>query len=254
MTVKLKISAISLGIGSVLLGVTLDYALHILTHIRSNNNAEALYKEITKPILMSSLTTALAFLCLLFLQSQALQDLGIFAAISVLSASVFALIIIPQVYTTKIATTTKKSVIDRVAAYPLHKNKWGLIALAILLGTSIFTYNKVTFNKDLNKLNYQPEALMEAQERLDALTNMSSKSVYLAAYGNSEEDALATNDAIFPMLEGLQINKQILEFSSIGSIVKSEALQNEKIKTQKQSQLDFDKKVAEGFNRTNKDL
>ena len=229
--IRTKISAISLGIGSVLLGVTLDYALHILTHIRSNNNAEALYKEITKPILMSSLTTALAFLCLLFLQSQALQDLGIFAAISVLSASVFALIIIPQVYTTKIATTTKKSVIDRVAAYPLHKNKWGLIALAILLGTSIFTYNKVTFNKDLNKLNYQPEALMEAQERLDALTNMSSKSVYLAAYGNSEEDALATNDAIFRMLEDLQFNNQILEFSSIGSIVKSEALQNEKIKT-----------------------
>ena len=229
--IRTKISAISLGIGSVLLGVTLDYALHILTHIRSNNNAEALYKDITKPILMSSLTTALAFLCLLFLQSQALQDLGVFAAISVLSASVFALIIIPQVYKTKIATTTKKSVIDRVAAYPLHKNKWSLIALAILLGASVFTYNKVTFNKDLNKLNYQPQALMEAQERLDALTNMSSKSVYLAAYGNSEEDALVTNDAIFPMLEDLQLNNQILEFSSIGSIVKSEALQNEKIKT-----------------------
>ncbi|MDB9961025.1 MMPL family transporter, partial [Oceanihabitans sp.] len=229
--IRTKISAISLGIGSVLLGVTLDYALHILSHIRSNNNAEALYKEITKPILMSSLTTALAFLCLLFLQSQALQDLGVFAAISVLSASVFALIIIPQVYKTKIATTTKKSIIDRVAAYPLHKNKWSLIALAILLGASVFTYNKVTFNKDLNKLNYQPQALMEAQERLDALTNMSSKSVYLAAYGNSEEDALVTNDAIFPMLEDLQLNNQILEFSSIGSIVKSEALQNEKIKT-----------------------
>ena len=229
--IRTKISAISSGIGSVLLGVTLDYALHILTHIRNNNNAEALYKEITKPILMSSLTTALAFLCLLFLQSQALQDLGIFAAISVLSASVFALIIIPQVYKTKAATTSKKSIIDRFAAYPLHKNKWSLIALTILLGISAFTYNKVAFNKDLNKLNYQPQALMEAQQRLDVLTNMSSKSVYLAAYGNSEEEALATNDAIFPMLEGLQNKKQILEFSSIGSIIKSESQQNEKIKS-----------------------
>src|SRR5690606_36415528 len=64
------ISAISLGIGSVLLGVTLDYALHILTHIRNNAPPESLYKDVTEPILMSSLTTALAFLCLLFLDSR----------------------------------------------------------------------------------------------------------------------------------------------------------------------------------------
>ena len=127
-----KISAISLGIGSVLLGVTLDYALHILTHIRSNNNVKALYTEITKPILMSSLTTALAFLCLLFLKSQALQDLGIFAAISVLSASVIALIFIPQVYRTKVVATNKATIIDRLASYGLHKNKWSVLALALV--------------------------------------------------------------------------------------------------------------------------
>ena len=187
-----KISAISLGIGSVLLGVTLDYALHILTHIRSNNNVKALYKEITKPILMSSLTTALAFLCLLFIQSQALQDLGIFAAISVLGASVFALLFIPQVYSTKEKANNKKNIIDRVASYPLHKNKWILIALVILLGISSFTYNKVTFNNDLAKLNFEPKALMDAQKRLDALTNISSKSVYLATYGKDRRQSLTS--------------------------------------------------------------
>ena len=91
--IRTEISAISLGIGAVLLGVTLDYSLHILTHLRNNETIESLYKNISKPILMSSLTTALAFLCLLFIQSQALQDLGIFAAISVFGASVCALIL-----------------------------------------------------------------------------------------------------------------------------------------------------------------
>ncbi|MFD2822403.1 MMPL family transporter [Lacinutrix iliipiscaria] len=229
--IRTKISAISLGIGSVLLGVTLDYALHILTHIRSNNNAEALYKEITKPILMSSLTTALAFLCLLFLKSQALQDLGIFAAISVLSASVFALLFIPQVYRVKTKIRTKKTIIDRMAEYPMHKKKWSLIALVILLGISAFTYNKVTFNNDLNQLNYQPQVLMEAQKRLDALTNLSSKSVYLAAYGNSKQEALQVNDAIHPLLEGLLHKNKIIDFSSIGSLIQSQVLQKEKIKS-----------------------
>ncbi|SVD98841.1 uncharacterized protein METZ01_LOCUS451695, partial [marine metagenome] len=96
--IRTKISAISLGIGSVLIGVTLDYSLHILTHIRGNKNVKTLYKELTKPILMSSLTTALVFLCLFFIDSEALQDLGIFAAISVIGASFFALIFIPHIY------------------------------------------------------------------------------------------------------------------------------------------------------------
>ena len=226
-----KISAISLGIGSVLLGVTLDYALHILTHIRSNNNAKALYTEITKPILMSSLTTALAFLCLLFLKSQALQDLGVFAAISVLSASVIALIFIPQVYRAKTASVKKETIIDRVASYTIHKNKWSVLALATLIIISLFTYNDVTFNNDLDKLNYQPKALMDAQKRLDELTNMSSKSVYLAAYGKTEQEALEVNDTIFSLLERLQKTDKIIEFSSIGSLIQSHAIQNSSIDT-----------------------
>jgi len=96
--IRNSVSAISLGIGSILLGVTLDYALHILTHIRNGNSIKRLYKDVAPAILMSSLTTASAFLCLLFLKSQALQDLGIFAAISVLGAAFFALLFIPQVY------------------------------------------------------------------------------------------------------------------------------------------------------------
>lgn len=227
--IRVKISAISLGIGSVLLGVTLDYSLHILTHIRSNNNIKALYKEVSKPLLMSSLTTALAFLCLLFLNSQALQDLGIFAAISVLGASVFALLFIPQVYKESVQKVKKQTFIDRLASFQFHKKKGLIIALCVAFIVSLFTYNKVAFNKDISKLNYEPQHLKDAQLRLDALTNMTSKSVYLAAYGNSENEALQINDAIYNKLKDLKDESTIIDFSSIGTLIHSENHQNEKI-------------------------
>lgn len=227
--IRTKISAISLGIGSVLVGVTIDYALHILTHIKSINNIKALYKDITKPILMSSLTTAIAFLCLLFLESQALQDLGIFAATSVLSASVFALIFIPQAYKIRETTVTKKTVIDSFASYAFHKNKWAILTVLLILGISTFTYNKVAFNNDLNTLNFESKALIKAQKGLENLTNMSSKSVYLAAYGNSDEDALKINDAIFLKLKTLEKHHKIVSFSSIGSLINSDSIQSKKI-------------------------
>ena len=229
--IREKISAISLGIGSILLGVTLDYSLHILTHIRSNNNLKALYSEITKPILMSSLTTALAFLCLLFLNSQALQDLGIFAAISVLGASVFALLFIPQVYKDPVKKAKKNTLIDNLAGFQFHKKKWLITMLVIVFGISFFTYNTVAFNKDITKLNYEPQHLKEAQIRLDTLTNIASKSLYLAAYGNSEKDALQINDDIYKKLQKLKSEKQIVDFSSIGTLIHSEKNQKQSIAT-----------------------
>ena len=122
---RTNISAISLGIGAILLGVTLDYSLHILTHIRNGNSIKNLYKEVAPSILMSSVTTASAFLCLLFLQSRALQDLGIFAAASVMGASFFALLFIPLAYSPTAKKEVSKNVLDRLAAYKFHTNKWG---------------------------------------------------------------------------------------------------------------------------------
>ncbi len=227
--VRTYISAISLGIGSVLLGVTLDYSLHILTHIRNNNDAKALYRDVTAPILMSSLTTALAFLCLLFVNSQALQDLGIFAAVSVMGASIFALILIPQLY--KGATNKKitNTFIDGIAVYPFHKRKWINIGLIILLVVSLFTYNKVFFNNDISKLNYKSDVIIEAEKHLDKLTNISSKSIYLAAYSKTEQEALEINDDVYDELQQLKAENKILNYSSIGALIPSEKKQKNRI-------------------------
>lgn len=227
--VRTHISAISLGIGSVLLGVTLDYSLHILTHIRNNNQVSSLYKDVTSPILMSSLTTALAFLCLLFLDSQALQDLGIFAAVSVLGSSVFALLFIPQVYKGSKNINSGKTIIDTIATHSFHTNKWFIITLCLLLVVSLFTYNKVFFNNDISKLNYKSETIKEAEKHLDKLTNISSKSIYIAAYSNNKQEALEVNDQIYNELQQLKNKNEILNFSSIGALVPSEKMQKDKI-------------------------
>lgn len=223
------ISAISLGIGAILLGVTLDYALHILTHIRNGRSLKELYEEVAPSILMSSLTTAAAFLCLLFLDSQALQDLGIFAAVSVTGASLFALVFIPVVYKQKSAQVPKKNILDRLAAHDLHKNKLalGLLMLACIL--SIFTYKDVVFNQDISKLNYESEVLTAARQKLEKLTDIASKSIYLSTYGENEEIVLQRNDAIYKELQQLKRDKVLVNFTSVGSLVKSLKTQQGKI-------------------------
>ena len=226
-----KISTLSLGIGSVLLGITLDYSLHILTHIRNGNSLKTLYKDVAPSILMSSLTTASAFLCLLFLESQALQDLGIFAAVSVLGTSTFALVFIPQVYKTVIKSDVKRTFLDRLATYDLHKSKWAIGILALLLVGSLFTYRTVIFNQDIAKLNYESETLIAARERLEKLTDIGSKSIYLSTFGENREEVLQRNDSLLSQLQNLKQTGEIVSYSSIGALVHSDKKQGAKINT-----------------------
>ena len=217
-----KISAISIGIGSVLLGITIDYSLHILTHFRNNNNIKQLYQDVAQPILMSSITTAIAFFCLLFLKTQVLQDLGIFAAISVLSTSVFALVLIPLFYKPKeVKNAHSNNFIEKIAGYSFSKNKVLIAFLLIALVISFFTSKKVTFNKDLNQMNYQSESMLKAEQNLDDILNLSSKSVYLVAYGDDMDNVLHTNTKINSLLKQEQKENNIIRYSSNGFLINS---------------------------------
>jgi len=229
--IKGKISAISLGIGSVLLGITLDYSLHILTHFRNNNNVKELYKDVAMPVLMSSLTTAVAFLCLIFVKSEALNDLGIFAAISVVGASVFALIFIPQVYRfSENKKAKRKTFIDKISQTDFHKNKVLISVITIVFIVALFLFHKVGFNTNLSTMNYQPEELVAAEEDLDRINNNKAKSIYLVSYGSSLNEALNANNKLFEILDQKKSDKELINFSSVGGVVLSQEAQAEKIK------------------------
>jgi len=227
---KGTISAISIGIGSVLLGLTLDYSLHILTHYRGTGDVKRLFESTTKPLLMCAIFTAVDFLCLLFLHSDVLKDLGIFAAVSVLGAALFSLVFIPQVYSPRREVMLRQNTfIDAIARYDFSRNKWVLGIGALLTLISLFTFQRVGFNDDLAALNYQPDHLRRAEQRLDSLTQYAAKSIYLVAYGNSTEEALARNTDVFSALERQEADGDSLGFQSVGGIASAPAQQREKI-------------------------
>lgn len=227
---KGTISAISLGISSILLGETTDYSIYVLTHLRNNKNIKLLYKDITKPLLLCGLTTAITFLCLFFIKSEALKDLGVFASLSVIFTTLFSLVLIPLLYITKNKELIpKNNIIDKLGFYSYHKSKFLVGSVLALLIISFFTYSKVTFNNDLSAINFMTPELKNAEKELENITTNSSKSIYLATYGKSYEEVLNNNNNLFGELEKEKKTSQIQNFSSIGGIVFSEAMQKQKI-------------------------
>ncbi len=228
--IKGTISAISIGIGSVLLGLTLDYSLHILSHYRSTGDIKQLFHAVTKPLAVCAVFTAVDFLCLLFLHSDVLHDLGIFAAVSVLGAGFMALIFIPQAYTpNRQVTVRQNTLVDSLSRYDASKNKYLLAGCALLIIASAFTYHRVDFDNDIGALNYHPQQLQDAEQRLQSLSNQFGKTLYLVSYGDTYDEALATNTALFGRLSELTASDTTFTFSSLGGVIQSQAQQAERI-------------------------
>ena len=228
--IKGSISAISISMGAVLLGVTIDYSLHILTHYKATDDTRELYRSVTTPLLLSSLTTALSFFCLLFVHSEVMRDLGIFASVGIMVSALLSLLLIPHFYRKNKNIEARKTFLDRVGAYPFHQNKWVVGAALLLILASFLAFHEVRFNSDIASVNYLSDRYQRAQQRLETLTDSKYKSLYTTAYGYSLDEALSQNTQLYHTLVQLKAQGKLQQFSSLGAVVLPLAEQEKRLK------------------------
>ena len=92
---KESVSIIVLGIGSVIIGIAVNYPLHFIDHTREVSNRREALKEMVPPLLIGNITTVAAFLCLVWLDAQAMRDLGLFGSLMLVGTILFVLIALP---------------------------------------------------------------------------------------------------------------------------------------------------------------
>ena len=85
--IKGSISVIALAAGSIVLGIAINYSLHVYNHFRHRRDMRMVTEDLAFPLTIGGLTTIGGFFCLQFVQSEILKDLGLFAAFSLIGAS-----------------------------------------------------------------------------------------------------------------------------------------------------------------------
>ncbi len=227
---KGEVSVIAIGIGSILLGITLDYSLHIFTHFRQYNNVKSALRDLTMPIILSSGTTSIAFMCLYIIRSEALRHLGLFAALSVFLASLFSLLVLPHLLSRQKIDSIEKNTtfLDQLARFRTNQ-KWLIPAILILTVIASFLAPNVQFEQDLNRVNYMSQDLLKAESKLNQLTNATRRGVYLLNRGDDLDNALEKSRDMIPLLDSLLENQLISGYSSVNSILPTQSIQQNKI-------------------------
>jgi len=229
---KGKISAISLGIGSVILGLIVDYALYLVNNFRKNQDTEKTLKEISLTVILCGLTSAGAFLCLTFLNSLVLQDLGWFAACSVTGASLFTLLVLPHFLNGKLLPLEGKQRVtfaDRLADLPYEKNKWFAATLLVVGIVAVFFANRVNFETNMSALSFVTPRMARAESDLDKISNYKLKNLFLVSTGKTAEEALRVQERLTVKINALVRTGTIHNISNAGPLLMSDSLQLEKI-------------------------
>lgn len=231
-----KISVISLSIGSVILAITVDYALHITTHYKHRHSIIDTIKDVSFPIIVCGFATAFEFLTLVFVSSESLHELGILAAVSVVTAAFFTMIVLPHLLdmTRRESDETEEKnylekILDRITQYSFHRNKRLLLFMGVITAVSLFYFRQVGFETDMMKMNYMSAELQRAEENLNRINNAKLHSIYVVAYGNNLQEALIGNEQVLNTASTLKRSGMIRSFNSPSSLLMSDTLQLQKI-------------------------
>ncbi|WP_430813721.1 1-acyl-sn-glycerol-3-phosphate acyltransferase [Carboxylicivirga sp. RSCT41] len=231
-----NLSAISLGVGAILIGISIDFSLHYFSHVRYGHTGRNILKDISDPVIMSSLTTASAFFCLNVVNSKALNQLGLFAGLSVIAASVLVLICLPLLFkrNVKYREANNTGFYDKIAAIELHTKKYwilGVLAFSVLF---IFTGQSIRFDADIAKLNYLPASLAEAEQNLKSISSEASSAIFVVASGDSHDDVLKKLEKHQADFDQLQNNGVVKSLSSPATLLLSTDKQKEQLNKWKQ--------------------
>jgi 1-acyl-sn-glycerol-3-phosphate acyltransferase len=228
---KGSISIIAVGIGSIFIGIAINYPLHLIGHIRHQPNMKQALKEITPPLLIGNITTVSAFLSLVFLSSDALRDLGLFGALLLAGTILFVLVFLPHLIKTQASRTVQAHpAFSRLAAFSPERKKWIVIAVLLLTVVFLFLSRFTAFDADMNNINYMTAQQREDMQSLRQLLEKKEQDVvYFVSEGRSLDSALGVYEQHAALLHTLQQEGMIKSMSGAGALLASKAEQQKRL-------------------------
>ncbi|WP_432737375.1 MMPL family transporter [Maridesulfovibrio sp. FT414] len=92
-----NMSAIVIGFGAVLMGISIDFAVHIYFALAENHREKrSAYQKVCKPILFGAATSCASFASLYISGIPGIKQLSIFSVAGIFASCIYALIIVPQ--------------------------------------------------------------------------------------------------------------------------------------------------------------
>lgn len=219
-----SIHRIALAFGITLLGVAIDYPLHLFSHTHQDEKLRHTAERIKPPMLLGAITTIAAFLVLGTGGFAGLAQLAVFIASGLAAAVATALFLLPCLSGERRMFRGTNPSTGRRWALPrwISPAIMGLTLLAfVLLGVRA----DVMWEKDLSALSPVPTSAKMLDGALRADLGAPDLRFLFLTSGDDAESMLRTSEALEPKLEALKEAGAIGGFDAVHRYIPSEATQ-----------------------------
>ena len=201
---KSSVSLIVLGIGSMIIGIAVNYPLHYVDHLKYQPDKRKALADQVNPLLVGNITTVGAFLSLLLLKAEALHDFGFIGAMMLVGTILFVLVFLPVlVPAASRPRNTVRLDFDRHIHLGPKARKWVFLGFLVVTAVLFWLSRGISFDADMHHINYmtpEQERGFAILEEMGASADGAS-TVYVVASGATAEEALLCNEALAPLLQ-----------------------------------------------------
>ncbi len=224
------VSLIVLAIGSIIIGIAVNYPLHFIAHTDHGGTAREVLKDMVAPLLIGNITTVGAFASLMPLDAPALRDLGLFAAFMLVGTILFVLIFLPHLVRKAAPSGKERLLFGKISSMSIDGHRW--LLWVILALTVVFGYfsMRTSFDANMHSINYMTAEQEQLLANLHASAGINDTSnVYIVTEGDTWDEALKERTRIAPLLDSLKDKGLLKEYSDVTKFVNSTEEQQRRI-------------------------
>jgi len=222
------IHGITLAFGITLLGVTIDYPIHLFSHLNGSERVAESLRRIWPTLRLGVVTTSAGFLVLASTDFSGLTQIGVFAVVGLLSAALFTRYVLPGLMREPVQ---REPAPFSPPVFLLNPHS-AIKMLALLLGLAgipaLISHAPNMWQNDLAALSPIPAELLQQDREMRANLQAPEVSHLVVIRAEDAQSALQKGEALEPELADLVKSGAINGYDFAGHYLPSQQKQKQR--------------------------
>ena len=192
-----KVSALALGVGALISGITVDFCIHLYIALKANDgDAEETLKQVHQPLFISFCTTFFAFGAFLFSSVEGFRQIALFALGNLLFSYLFSVLFLP------LFNIRRSGTFPSVNSFlpPLLFKKFWIWIWFFFITASLFYLNKLSFHSRIEQFDGIPETVRQTEEEFFKAAGRKKFHEFVVS-GKTREEVLIKTEHLLELLK-----------------------------------------------------
>jgi predicted exporter len=208
------LSAVIVGMASVLAGIAIDYGVHVYAAMRRAADGAATVARLVRPLCLSGVTTFLAFGAFWVSRIPGHRQLAWISVFTVVLSVAYSLGVLPLFVTPGVRAARPPDG-SRDAGTAPRRRRWAPIAFAAAMAACLVPASRLRFDSDVARLDGTDPAILETERRvLRQWSGGESGQALLIVSGATAEEAHERTDRVLDRLGAAPVRAAFVGLST----------------------------------------